>query len=58
MTELTAAVLTVSDRVSRHETDDESGPLAAQSLAALGFAVSAVRVVPDEVDSIEIALRE
>jgi molybdenum cofactor synthesis domain-containing protein len=56
--ELTAAVLTVSDRVSRGEAVDESGPLAAQLLEGLGFVVNEVRVVPDGVDSVEGALRD
>jgi molybdenum cofactor synthesis domain-containing protein len=54
--ELTAAVLTVSDRVSRGEAEDRSGPLAAQMLEALGFVVVTVRVVPDGVDFVKGAL--
>ena len=58
MVELRAAVLTVSDRVSRGEAVDESGPLAAQLLERLGFVVNEVRVVPDGVDPVEGALRD
>jgi molybdopterin adenylyltransferase len=54
---VTAAVLTVSDRVSRGEADDRSGDLLAELLAADGYEV-ARRCVPDERDAIEAALRE
>jgi molybdenum cofactor synthesis domain-containing protein len=52
-----AAVLTVSDRVSRGEAEDRSGDLLAELLAADGFDVER-RVVPDERDQIARALRE
>ncbi len=51
-----AGVLTVSDRVSRGEAADRSGPRAAELLAGRGFEAE-VRVVPDGVESIEAALR-
>ncbi|MBN2112803.1 MAG: MogA/MoaB family molybdenum cofactor biosynthesis protein [Acidimicrobiia bacterium] len=51
-----AGVLTVSDRVSRGEAEDHSGPRAAELLAAWGFAVE-VRVVPDGVAEVEAGLR-
>ncbi len=51
-----ATVITVSDRVSRGEAEDGSGPAAAAALGALGFAVDVV-VVPDGVDEVENALR-
>jgi len=57
MGEMTAGVLTVSDRVSRGETEDVSGPTAIAILAGLGFEV-AWRVVADETDQIQAALRE
>ena len=56
MTDLTAAVLTVSDRVSRGEAEDRSGPLAAQQLESLGFVVAEIRVVPDGITSVAEAL--
>ena len=57
MNDLTkAGVLTVSDRVSRGEAVDESGPAAAARLAALGFHVE-IRVVPDGVASVEAGIR-
>lgn len=53
-----AAVLTVSDRVSRGEAEDRSGPAAAEVLADAGFAVVEIRVVPDGVGPVARALRE
>jgi molybdenum cofactor synthesis domain-containing protein len=52
-----AAVLTVSDRVSRGEAEDASGDALEQLLCADGFDVER-RVVPDERDEIAAALRE
>jgi molybdenum cofactor biosynthesis protein B len=52
-----AAVLTVSDGVSRGERDDASGDLLAELLAADGFEVER-RVVPDDRDTITAALSE
>jgi len=49
-------VITVSDRVSRGEAEDRSGPAAAARLQALGFEVE-VKVVPDGVEPVEEALR-
>ena len=51
-----AAVVTISDRVSRGEAEDKGGPLAAEMLAALGFDVAERRVVPDEVGDIAAAV--
>lgn len=52
-----AGVLTVSDRVSRGEAEDVSGPTAIAILAGLGFEVD-WRVVPDETADIQDALRD
>jgi molybdenum cofactor biosynthesis protein B len=52
-----AAVLTVSDRVSRGEATDGSGDLLAEALAADGYEVER-RVVPDEADRIAAAIEE
>jgi molybdenum cofactor synthesis domain-containing protein len=52
-----AAVLTVSDRVSRGEADDQSGDTLADLLAADGYAV-ARRVVADEASQIAMAIEE
>jgi len=54
---LKARVITVSDRVSRGEAEDRSGPAAAASLAAFGFSADMV-VVADGVKSVETALRD
>lgn len=52
-----AAVLTVSDRVSRGEAVDSSGPAAAELLQELGFDVADVHVVADGVDPVSAALK-
>jgi len=52
-----AAVLTVSDRVSRGEVEDRSGDTLATLLAADGYDV-ARRVVPDEAGEIAAAIEE
>jgi molybdopterin adenylyltransferase len=52
-----ALVVTVSDRVSRGDGEDRSGPAAAARLEALGFAVT-LRVVADGIDSVGGALRD
>lgn len=53
-----AAVITVSDRSHGGTRHDSSGPLLAQLLGGLGFAVSGVVVVPDEVHQIAAAVRD
>jgi molybdopterin adenylyltransferase len=52
-----AAVLTVSDRVSRGEAEDGSGDVLEQLLRADGYEVTR-RLVPDEADEIATAIRE
>ncbi len=54
---LKARVITVSDRVSRGEAEDRSGPAATEALSAFGFSVDLV-VVADGVESVEGALQE
>ncbi|HET7128217.1 MAG TPA: MogA/MoaB family molybdenum cofactor biosynthesis protein [Gaiellaceae bacterium] len=54
---MTAAVLTVSDRVSRGEAADASGDLLAGLLQTDGYEVVR-RVVPDEADQIAAAIEE
>ena len=56
MGEMKAGVLTISDRVSRGEAEDVSGPTAIAILAGLGFEVD-WQVVPDEKADIQSALR-
>ncbi len=51
-------VVTVSDRSSRGERPDTSGPLLAELVTSLGFSVGPVVVVPDEVPAVQDALRE
>lgn len=53
-----AAVLTVSDRVSRGEAVDRSGPAAAEMLEELGFEISEIQVVVDGVDPVATALKK
>ena len=52
-----AAVLTVSDRVSRGEADDRSGDLLEELLRGDGYDVDR-RVVPDEAGEIAAAIEE
>ena len=52
-----AAILTVSDRVSRGEAEDGSGDTLEELLRGDGYAVVR-RLVPDEADEIAAAIRE
>lgn len=52
------AVITVSDRVSRGEAEDRSGPAIAERLRREGLEVEPVRVVPDNPGEIEAAIIE
>lgn len=52
-----AAVITVSDRSHGGLRHDSSGPLLAELLAGLGFAVGEVAVVPDDVVAVQAAIR-
>ncbi|HWW74752.1 MAG TPA: MogA/MoaB family molybdenum cofactor biosynthesis protein [Pyrinomonadaceae bacterium] len=56
--EIRAAVLTVSDRSSRGERADESGPLLAELLREAGAAVVVREVVSDELEPLAAKLRE
>jgi molybdenum cofactor synthesis domain-containing protein len=51
-----AAVITVSDRVSRGEAEDRSGPAAVRILEVLGFATE-LDLVPDGVETVAAGLR-
>ncbi len=53
---MTAAVLTISDSVSRGERTDMSGPATAELLRQHGFEVMQPEVVPDDRAEIESAL--
>lgn len=50
-------MLTVSDRCSRGEQEDVSGPAVARALKAAGIASVLMRTLPDEMDAIITALR-
>jgi cyclic pyranopterin monophosphate synthase len=52
-----AAVITVSDRCSRGEAEDRSGPEVVEGLRAIGFETGSPFVVPDEKESIAEAVR-
>jgi molybdenum cofactor synthesis domain-containing protein len=51
-----AAVITVSDRVSRGEAEDRSGPAAVRILEGLGFSTE-LDLVPDGVETVAAGLR-
>jgi molybdopterin adenylyltransferase len=51
-----AAVLTISDSASAGKRVDRSGPAVRERLEQLGWSVSVVEIVPDEVDEISARL--
>ncbi len=51
-----AVVITVSDRASRGVYKDKSGPILVAGLRAMGFAVKAPLVIPDQFETIESAI--
>lgn len=54
----TAAVVTVSDRVSAGTAEDRSGPAAIALLESIDLEVLEYRVIPDGIDSVAGALTE
>ncbi|MBD8078703.1 MogA/MoaB family molybdenum cofactor biosynthesis protein [Cellulosimicrobium arenosum] len=54
--DVTVAVVTVSDRCSRGEAEDRSGPLLVSLLADAGYARVEARVVPDGAESVRDVL--
>jgi cyclic pyranopterin monophosphate synthase len=58
MSNLSALVIVVSDSVSNGTSEDRSGELLSQLLFAMGLAVQAVEVVPDEIGKIRVAVEE
>ncbi len=56
--EISAAVLTVSDRSSRGEREDKSGKAIEELLQSVGAEIKEYRVVPDEREVIERSLTE
>jgi len=55
--ELSAVVITVSDRSAAGERPDASGPVAVDALREAGFACADATIVPDGADSVAGALR-
>lgn len=55
---ISAHVLTVSDRCSRGEREDLSGPLAAALLGGWSVSVDRTRIIPDGADSVRTAIEE
>src|SRR5213082_743431 len=53
-----AAILTISDSVSRKKRQDLSGPALKEVLKANGYAVVTIKVVPDEKSKISAALKQ
>ena len=53
-----AAVITVSDRGSRGEREDLSGPEIARILESIGIEIVARRIIPDEKEIIRQTLVE
>jgi len=58
VSERTAAVVTVSDRVSQGSAEDRSGPAAIALLESIGLEVLEYRVIPDGVESVATTLSE
>jgi molybdenum cofactor synthesis domain-containing protein len=55
---LRCAVLTISDRSSAGERPDVSGPALIEQIKQLGWQVIAKKIVPDNIELIQNALRE
>ena len=53
-----AAVITVSDRCYKGETEDHSGPALVQALTAAGIEVGNTETVPDESSTIATVLQK
>jgi molybdenum cofactor synthesis domain-containing protein len=57
MTSYTGGILTISDKGSRGEREDTSGPQLQAMLSEQGFSVTAYAIVPDEIVKIQETLR-
>ncbi|MFA6284001.1 MAG: MogA/MoaB family molybdenum cofactor biosynthesis protein [Desulfurivibrionaceae bacterium] len=57
MTSYTGGILTISDKGSRGEREDTSGPQLQAMLTEQGFSVVAYTIVPDEIAQIQETLR-
>ena len=55
-TEYTCGVLTLSDKGSRGEREDTSGPVLKQMLTEQGYKIVAYEIIPDQQDLIESTL--
>jgi molybdenum cofactor synthesis domain-containing protein len=55
---ISAAVITVSDRSSRGERPDSSGPRAVELLEDAGYAAGSARIVPDGIASVHDAIED
>jgi molybdenum cofactor synthesis domain-containing protein len=53
-----AGILTVSDKGSRQEREDRSGPVVRDLLCAAGFSIEKYEIIPDEKDMITQKLLE
>lgn len=56
--EITARIITVSDRCAAGERADASGPLAKDLLTSMGVRVDHVVVVPDGVEAVQAAITD
>jgi molybdopterin adenylyltransferase len=52
-----AAILTISDKGSRGEREDQSGPVLREILGKAGFSIARVEVLPDDQQLLEQRLR-
>ncbi|EJW92935.1 molybdopterin biosynthesis protein, partial [gut metagenome] len=52
-----AAILTISDRSSRGERPDGSGPVLVEMLRTAGYEIVKTAIIPDERPEIEAALK-
>ncbi|NPV55966.1 MAG: MogA/MoaB family molybdenum cofactor biosynthesis protein [Anaerolineae bacterium] len=50
---INVAILIVSDRSSRGEREDATGPLLSEYISSLGWHVAAIEIVPDEAEMIK-----
>ena len=53
-----AGILTISDKGSRHEREDVSGPAVSALLSAMGAVILKYEIIPDEVEIIKTKLME
>lgn len=53
-----AAILVMSDRASKGEYEDKSGPILKEILSAAGADIRCFEVIPDEADKIAVSIRD